>query len=172
MRRRTLVLFITAGLLLVGCGTDDGDVTVETEEAPEETPEAGAETDTDDGGADAGADAETTVAVASTDLGDVLVDGEGMTLYLFLPDEGGEPTCADDCLDAWPLLEGPAEAGEGADGDLLGTAEHPNGSTQVTYGGWPLYHFSNDAEPGDTNGQGLGDNWYVVSPDGEPIQER
>jgi predicted lipoprotein with Yx(FWY)xxD motif len=36
--------------------------------------------------------------------------------------------------------------------------------------GWPLYFFANDAAPGDTNGQGVGDNWFVVGTDGEPIQ--
>jgi len=44
-------------------------------------------------------------------------------------------------------------------------------ANRVTLGGPPLYHFSGDEAPGDTNGQDIGDVWYVVSPDGEPIEE-
>lgn len=127
----------------------------------------GAGGETADGEAAAGA----TVAVASSDLGDIVVDGEGRTLYMFAPDEGGEPTCTDACAETWPVVEGPATAGEGADEGLLGTAGHPSGVTQVTYGGWPLYRFANDAAPGDVNGQGVNDVWFVVGPDGEPIRD-
>jgi predicted lipoprotein with Yx(FWY)xxD motif len=37
--------------------------------------------------------------------------------------------------------------------------------------GWPLYFCANDAEPGDTSGQGIGGNWWVVTSDGEPIED-
>ena len=52
---------------------------------------------------------------------------------------------------------------------LLGTAAHPEGGTQVTYGGWPLYYFSGDSAPGDVNGQGQGDVWYVIDATGAPV---
>jgi hypothetical protein len=45
-----------------------------------------------------------------------------------------------------------------------------DGSSQVTYGGWPLYYYSGDAAPGDVNGQGVNGVWYVVSPDGDEIR--
>ena len=106
------------------------------------------------------------------DLGTFLVDGEGMTLYVFMPDAQGPSTCEDDCLAAWPALAGPATAGEGADESLLGTAARPDdGSEQVTYNGWPLYYFAQDAAPGDVNGQGLNDVWYVVDPTGNAIDD-
>ena len=41
---------------------------------------------------------------------------------------------------------------------------------QVTIDGWPLYFFANDAAPGDHNGQGVGGVWFVVGPDGAPIE--
>ncbi len=53
-------------------------------------------------------------------------------------------------------------AGDGIDAAMLATATHPEGGTQVTYNGWPLYYFAGDSAPGDTNGQGQGDVWYVI----------
>ena len=109
----------------------------------------------------------TLVKVAQGSLGSFLVDANGMTLYIFLNDEPGKSNCYDACAQNWPplLTEGAPVAGEGVDAALLGTAERSDGTMQVTYNGWPLYYFVNDAAPGDTNGQGLKDVWYVVSPD-------
>jgi predicted lipoprotein with Yx(FWY)xxD motif len=53
---------------------------------------------------------------------------------------------------------------------LLGTSPRTDGAEQVTYNGWPLYYFANDAAPGDTNGQGVNDVWYVIAPSGEVIR--
>jgi predicted lipoprotein with Yx(FWY)xxD motif len=115
---------------------------------------------------------EATVMVAESDLGQILVDGEGRTLYLFTPDEAGEPTCYEGCAQAWPplLAEGEITVGEGLDDADFSTATRTDGGEQVKIGTWPLYYFANDAAPGDTNGQGLNDVWYVVSPEGEAIQ--
>lgn len=115
--------------------------------------------------------AEATVAVEDSDLGQIVVDGEGRTLYVFLVDEGGESACYDDCEANWPPLtiEGDPAAGEGVDASLLGTTEREDGSTQVTLNGRPLYHYGGDETADDVNGQGVGDVWYVVSPEGEPI---
>jgi predicted lipoprotein with Yx(FWY)xxD motif len=113
-----------------------------------------------------------TVATAESELGTILVDGDGNTLYMFMPDNKGPSTCTGGCLAAWPALPGPAVAGEGADASLLGTAARPDdGTQQVTYAGWPLYHFANDAAPGDINGQDANDVWYVVDPTGTPVEE-
>ena len=91
-------------------------------------------------------------------------------MYVFQPDAQGPSTCTDQCAAAWPALEGPATAGEGADSSLLGTAARPdNGAEQVTYDGWPLYYFAQDAAPGDVRGQGVNGIWFVVGPDGAPI---
>jgi predicted lipoprotein with Yx(FWY)xxD motif len=110
------------------------------------------------------------IEVASTDLGEMLVDADGNSLYLFIPDAQGDSTCYDDCEANWPPLTDGAEAGAEVDAALIGSTTRTDGSEQVTYNGWPLYYFAGDAAPGDTNGQGLNDVWFLVSPSGEPIR--
>jgi predicted lipoprotein with Yx(FWY)xxD motif len=110
-----------------------------------------------------------TLLVASTDLGEIITDPEGNTLYIFTPDEQGDPTCFDDCATNWPPLTTEFAAGEGLEASLLGLADRGDGTMQVTYNGWPLYYFAADSAPGDINGQGVGDIWWVIGPDGEPI---
>jgi predicted lipoprotein with Yx(FWY)xxD motif len=115
---------------------------------------------------------EVTIEVATNPLGDILVDGDGMTLYAFTPDEGqSAPTCNDTCAENWPPLTGDATAGDGVDDSKLSTITRDDGSTQVVYGEYPLYHFSGDLQAGKTNGQGLNGNWFVVGADGELVGE-
>jgi len=110
-----------------------------------------------------------TVLTAESDLGTILVDTNGTTLYLFTNDSPGVSTCEDACLTAWPPLTGEPEAGTGVDDSLLGTLTRSDGSTQVTYNGWPLYYWANDLAAGDTTGQGVNGVWFVVSPQGQAI---
>lgn len=110
-----------------------------------------------------------TVSTGSTSLGEVVVDGAGMTLYVFGPDNQGDSTCYDECAANWPPMAGDATAGAGIDAALLGTSTRTDGTTQATYNGWPLYHFAQDSAPGDTLGQGQLDVWYVVDAAGEAV---
>lgn len=115
-----------------------------------------------------------TLMVSDSPLGEIVVDGDGRTLYLLTSDSPDESTCSGDCANAWPPLTADEDptAGEGADESLLGTIEREDGSTQVTYGDWPLYYFQGDAAPGEVNGQGIesfGGVWWVVAPSGEAI---
>lgn len=115
---------------------------------------------------------EPVIAVSSNaELGDFLVDGNGMTLYMFTKDEPNKSNCAGNCLAAWPplLSQGSPQAGEGVDQALLGTAEMPDGTLIVTYNEMPLYYWMNDAKAGDVTGQANNDVWWVVSPAGDPI---
>ena len=109
--------------------------------------------------------------VAATDLGEVLVDGEGFTLYAFVPDPPNESVCAEQCAQAWPplLVDGEPAVSAQLDEDLVGTTQRDDGSAQVTYAGMPLYTWISDDAPGDTTGQGVEQEWYVVSPQGEMI---
>ena len=114
------------------------------------------------------------VQIVETDeYGPILVDGECYTLYAFTPDSegGGDSTCIDDCAANWPPLfaeEVPALADE-LDPSLFSIAEHPDGA-MLKVGDWPLYYFAGDAAPGEMNGQGVGDVWWVVAPDGTLIE--
>ncbi|HEY7522422.1 MAG TPA: hypothetical protein VH720_02020 [Candidatus Limnocylindrales bacterium] len=119
-----------------------------------------------------GANSAAVVNLADTDLGMVLVDGQGRTLYAFTPDTNGESTCYDDCAANWPALttSGDVTPGEGLEADDFGTVARTDGTTQVTFYGKPLYTFANDAAPGDTNGQGVADKWYVVDAEGELVR--
>ena len=114
-----------------------------------------------------------TVEVTEDDtLGQFLVDANGMTLYLFTEDSENTSNCEGSCAESWPplLTDGEPEAGDGVDAELLGTTERADGTTQVTYDELPLYFFASDQSAGDTSGQGVGDVWFVVSPDGEAVE--
>lgn len=115
-------------------------------------------------GASAGA---ATIGTADSDLGTVLVDADGHTLYLFEQDTGSSSTCTGDCATTWPpvITSGDATAVDGASGSL-GTTTRDDGTTQVTYDGHPLYRYSGDAAAGDTNGQGIGGVWFASTPEG------
>jgi len=168
---KRMILVSSLALLAAACGADEADTDVapspETPTAapsPEiPSPEATTPSPMPDGAV---------VEVAESQLGTILVDDEGRTLYVFLNDSAGESTCYDECADSWPAFEtdGDPQAVEGVDESLLGTTERDDGSVQVTYDRMPLYYFAGDDAPGDTNGQGIGEVWYVVSPEGEPIR--
>lgn len=113
-------------------------------------------------------------AAANFDYGPILVDEEGLPLYIFSSDtqNGDTSACADEaCTTNWPPLttEASATAGPGAIQSLLGTITREDGTTQVTYNGWPLYHYSGDTSPDTTNGQGAEPGWTLVSSAGKPI---
>lgn len=116
----------------------------------------------------------TEIKADETGLGEVLVDAEGKTLYMFENDKDGKSACYEDCEKAWPplLTEGEPEAGDGTAQDLLGTTERTDGGEQVTYNGMPLYYFAKDAKAGDVKGQGVKDVWYVVDGDGEIVTDK
>jgi len=117
----------------------------------------------------------TTIAVASNSkLGQILVDGAGKTVYLFVADSGSSSTCYTTCAQIWPpvLTSGPPPAGTGASASLLGTTTRTDGKTEVTYAGHPLYYFVQDKQPGDATGQGVngfGGLWWVLSPSGAAV---
>lgn len=174
--RTVAALAATAVLALAGCQADAEDTPPADTPSEEATAPADDEMATEEPADDDGAMAgEATVALGGTDLGEVLVGPDGRTLYMFDPDAQGDSTCYDQCATAWPPLtldDGvePA-AGEGVDAALLGTTERTDGTTQVTYDGWPLYYWAQDAAPGDATGQAVNDVWWVLDASGEPIRD-
>jgi predicted lipoprotein with Yx(FWY)xxD motif len=117
----------------------------------------------------------TAISIGSTKLGQVLVDSNGLSVYLFVADKGSASTCnSPSCVQYWPpvLTTGAPQAGSGVTATLLGTTARSDGTTQVTYAGHPLYRFINDKAAGDVAGQGVnafGAPWFVVSPSGAQI---
>lgn len=99
---------------------------------------------------------------------DVLTDSAGFSLYIR---EGDTASTSDPvsgcttvgCLKQWPLfaVENPSVPAE-LSADDFGVFERPDGEKQATYQGWPLYYFSGDVAPGDTNGDGLAAIWHAV----------
>ena len=115
-----------------------------------------------------------TIGVANDNLGDVLVNSQGRTLYLFQKDSGTKSACTGACAAAWPPLRanGKPTVGNGADASLVGTTPRSDGKPEVTYNGHPLYLFVKDQKAGDTNGEGVnafGGSWYAVSPAGDQV---
>lgn len=158
-------LAITAlAILLSGCtGGDTAEPPVDngtTEETPDTTtPETG----------------DAALMTADSSLGEIVVDADGMTVYMFDNDTQGSgmSTCEGDCATNWPVVTTDSEvapAVEGVTGEV-GTMTGVDGSTQVTLNGWPLYYFAGDSAAGDTNGQGMLGIWWVLGPDGEKISE-
>jgi predicted lipoprotein with Yx(FWY)xxD motif len=116
-----------------------------------------------------------TVQVAiDPNLGPILVDGKGMTLYLFQADTPGVSNCTGPCAAAWPpltLTGGAMPTGSMNVTGKLGVITRADGSVQVTVNNLPLYYFIQDKAPGDVKGQGInafGGLWYAVKPDGTP----
>ena len=111
-------------------------------------------------------------------LGPVLVDGQGIALYLFESDVRGAPSrCYGICAIQWPPAVLPAGVsrpvgGPGIEPSLLGTAPRTDGTTQITYNGWPLYFWPPDGTPDTATGQALtnaGGRWYVVDVAGNAV---
>ncbi|MDE0823315.1 MAG: hypothetical protein OSB07_05005 [Dehalococcoidia bacterium] len=101
----------------------------------------------------------------NADLGSILTDAAGRSLYLYTRDEPNVSNCSGGCALAWPPLITIADpvAGEGVSSPLLGTIDREDALTQVTYNGDPLYYFAADEKPGDTMGQNRGDVWFMIS---------
>ena len=158
--KRTLALLTVVLLTLAACGGDD---------AGTATTAGSATTAADGGGTTVPAAAGEGVSTADTDLGTVLVNPGGFTLYVFTVDTDGESTCYDDCAQLWPAVAADTPIGSGLDATMFGSAPRTDGTEQLTINGQPLYTYTPDANPGDTTGQGVGDVWFVVGTDGEMI---
>lgn len=165
---RTAVTAVTALTfsILAACGSSGGD-------AAATVADSSADTVASTAASDAAADAVSIDSTQGSD-GTYLIDGDGRSVYLWVADQGGTSTCSGSCASAWPPVTttGQATANGDAVADEIGTVSRSDGSTQVTYHGHPLYYFTGDNAPGDTNGQGsdgFGAKWWLVTPSGDAI---
>jgi predicted lipoprotein with Yx(FWY)xxD motif len=109
----------------------------------------------------------TSILVASSAaLGSYLTTAQGMTLYEYAGDSTNQSTCSGSCAIIWLPLNPPA-TGVTAPSTVTGTfatLTRDDGSQQVSYNGYPLYTYTGDINPGDTNGSGLAGIWSVAKP--------
>jgi predicted lipoprotein with Yx(FWY)xxD motif len=175
-------LALIAAVLIAGCGSSSSSST--STEASEAAPAEGEAKEEkpakEEAAAKPAAQAEpegeaTPVSLGeASGVGKILVDTEGMTLYYFQKDQkgSGKSKCEGACAEAWPPLitEGEPEAMSGVKSAMLGTIERSDGTTQVTYAGWPLYTFVEDKKPGEDNGtdsKAFGASWYPLHSNGK-----
>jgi predicted lipoprotein with Yx(FWY)xxD motif len=146
-------------LAAAGCGGgDNGGGTTAASESPKT----------------ASGQAATIGAQSEGNLGTILVDSNGRTIYLFEKDSGTKSSCFGGCAASWPPVRasGKPTAGSGLNASLVGTTPRSDGGAQVTYNGHPLYLFAGDQSAGDTNGQGLtefGGSWFALNSAGDPV---
>jgi predicted lipoprotein with Yx(FWY)xxD motif len=162
LRSRLSVLATTAAAVVVGLsacssGTGDGGTAVAPVDPVAATPQVGT----------------ILTANSTAQLGTVVVDGQGYTLYRFDKDNAKPPTsnCADECAQKWPPVlatPGTPLTVEGVEQEAVGTINRPDGTIQLTINGWPVYRYSGDPQPGATTGQGIdGGVWAAVTPEGQ-----
>jgi predicted lipoprotein with Yx(FWY)xxD motif len=157
MNRLTLLFLVSvalAALAVAGCGGGDNQATAASSQS--------------------GAGSHTIGVTNNGDLGKILVDSKGMTVYLFQKDTGPKSTCSGACATDWPPVttKGKPTVGDGLTASMVGTTTRSDGTKQVTYNGHPLYLYVGDQNAGDTNGQNVnafGALWYVLSPSGSTI---
>jgi predicted lipoprotein with Yx(FWY)xxD motif len=117
-------------------------------------------------------------AQTAGELGQIVVDARGMTLYRFDNDTGKPPmtNCYNDCAVAWPPVKVTGDPAaiqvEGIDKALIGEVARADGTKQVTIGGWPAYRFAKDAAAGDVKGQGVGGTWFAFTPAGKKASDK
>ncbi len=173
MRTPLLASLAAATLVLAACGSDDDNDTTDTTATPATTATEDTASATTEPAVDAdadSADAAAFVTTVDTDLGEILADANGFTLYGFTEDVDGVPTCEDGCASAWPpLVLDSAELPSGLDPAVFSVVERPDGTPQLKAGDWPLYRFASDFVVGDVTGQDSGGVWFVVAPDGTLI---
>lgn len=167
------LLALGAMLVVAGCGSSSNGYGGGSETAGSGSGGGGEKSDagaTSPAGAESGA-AVLTVSRAQQ-VGPVLVDANGLTVYDFHRDKGTTSSCYGACAGSWPpvLTEGAPTAGEGATASKLGTTERKDGTTQVTYAGHPLYTFVEDRKPGEASGNDVsafGAQWHALKGSGE-----
>jgi predicted lipoprotein with Yx(FWY)xxD motif len=96
----------------------------------------------------------------------VLTNAKGLTLYYFTSDSATQSALSRNCLRVWPPLLFSGSGGPTSSSSLSGklSVQTDVNGNQIEYNGHPLYTFSGDSAPGQTNGEGLYGVWFVVTP--------
>jgi predicted lipoprotein with Yx(FWY)xxD motif len=112
--------------------------------------------------ASAGGGGQTVATKSVSGISNALVDSSGKVLYTNDMDTASKIACTGQCLNEWVPLAAPS-GGQPTSSDSavqakLGTTKRPDGSSQVTFGGLPLYTFVEDT-PGQATGNGFRDSF-------------
>lgn len=180
MRIRTLGILVVGVAMVAACGGGGGggdttvagtepDVTT-TADAGQEEPAATTTTVGDDTSSSTMAETSDGIHAAETDLGSILVDPDGMSLYVFTADADGESACYEQCAQTWPPVAADTPISSDLDTAMFGSIERTDGTEQLTVNGMPVYLFASDSAPGDVNGQGVNDVWFVIDADGNMLE--
>ena len=96
------------------------------------------------------------LSTGSSEFGDILIKGEGRTLYLLLTDHQSKSTCVNECESIWTPFrqQNQGSLGSSVNAAFVGTITRTDGLVQATYNGWPLYLYRDDGPPSDMNGHG------------------
>lgn len=123
-------------------------------------------------GSSASRNTATTVATKRVDGKTVLVDAAGKALYTADQEAGGMVKCTGACLQFWDPLTIQGQPTGAVNGGTLGVLARPDGKTQVTFNGNPVYRFAED-QSGSLNGDGVDDafggqqfTWHAVTAGG------
>jgi predicted lipoprotein with Yx(FWY)xxD motif len=182
---RVLTLFVIFALALAACSTQTTSTPTRVQPtATDLVTETAAVTETLEGTETPAATEAVSegmlVVRQDSNIGAYLVEENGKAVYINVNDTAGTTsTCDDICAQTWvpvPYTGSDIAAvdesmiGENVDVSLLGTITRDDGTEQLTYNGWPLYTYVNDMENGDLMGNGMDNTWYLISPEGEPLE--
>lgn len=176
MKRRMELLAALGVIALVvaACGeaevVDETTTTAPETTAPEEIEDTAPAEEVAETTTTEPAEEETGVGTAQSELGTILVDPEGLTLYIFTVDTEGVSQCYDACAATWPPVPADTPISGDIDAAMFGSAPRDDGPDQLTVNGMPLYYFAGDGAPGDVEGQGFNDVWFVVDSDGNVVE--
>jgi len=163
---RLAVALSAAGLLAAACGGSSGGSNASVATSPAATTTQAAANGNAAGSA-------VTLTTHKGPAGTYLTTSAGMSIYVFAKDTTNTSNCDNSCTVYWPPVSGSSAQTSGAmDMAMTGTTKRSDGTTQITYGGHPLYTYVGDKKPGDTTGQGVdlnGGKWYLIGTDGKPL---
>ena len=100
-------------------------------------------------------------------LGKVLANENGMVLYTDKQDPADSSACIETCATTWrPFAVEPGATVPAATGisGKVATIVRPDGTSQLTYDGSPLYFYHYDPKPGTAKGVGVSPDWSVATP--------
>ncbi|MFJ3961830.1 SCO0930 family lipoprotein [Streptomyces sp. NPDC090036] len=109
-------------------------------------------------------------AVQNAELGTLVEDADGKTLYRFDKDSAWPMKigCVDACTDTWkPAKPVDKDKVNGIAPELIGKVKRPDGTEQLTIDCWPVYSFTGDKEPGDTTGHNNKGLWFAITDKGK-----